>query len=314
MTDKPEVSVIVVSFNTKDMTLAAIRSVVDLTKGVSYELIVLDNASSDGSADAIAQEFPDVRLIRSPDNLGFGRANNLAAEAAVGEYVLLLNPDTLVFEDSIAALVDFARERPEAGVWGGRTVFADGSLNPYSCWRELSLWTLLCGALMLSRIFKGSGFFNPEAYGGWLRDDVRPVDIVTGCFLLMKMDQWRRLGGFDPQFFMYAEEADLCYRARLEGARPHLTPDACIVHYGAASEKVFGPKVVRLFAGKVTFMRKHWSPARRRLGLAIYVSHVWLRLTGYGLVGAIAGGRFRETRDAWLHVWRSRGDWMGGYV
>lgn len=315
MSARPKVSILVVSYNTKDITLAAIRSVYKHVERVSYEVIVVDNASSDGSDDAIAAEFPQCTLIRSEDNVGFGRANNLAALSATGEYVLLLNPDTELLDDAIADVVEFAERRPEGGIWGGRTVFKDGSLNPYSCWRYMSLWSLTCGALGLSRMFSNSDFFNAEAYGGWQRGEEREVDIVTGCFLLLKRELWNKLGGFDPTFFMYAEEADLCYRAHLMGARPMISPEATLIHLGAVSDRAFGPKVVRLWKGKMTFARKHWSGPRIFMAKTIYRAHAIGRITLLSILAPLTGRqRFKDTLEAWKFIWSRQSEWAPGYA
>ena len=213
----PVLSILVISYNTRAMTLDCLRTVVAETR-TPYELIVLDNASADGSAEAIAAEFPEVRLIASPENLGFAEGNNVAARVARGEYLLLLNPDTLVLRGALDKLLGFARAEPQAGIWGGRTLFADGSLNPSSCWRRLDLWALAMRASGLAGLFRDSPVFNAEAYGGWRRDSPREVDIVTGCLFLIRRETWDRLGGFDPTFVMYGDEADLCRRAQAIGA------------------------------------------------------------------------------------------------
>ncbi len=249
---EPVVSVIVVSYNTRAMTIDCIASVLEQTS-VPYELIVLDNASPDGSAAAIAGAFPPesgVRLIASPENLGFARGNNVAAREATGDYILLLNPDTLVLDHAIDRLVAFAGRVPEAGIWGGRTLYDDGSLNPFSCWGRMTAWSLTCRLLGLTAIFRSSEFFNPEVYGAWPRDSEREVDIVTGCLFLIARETWDRLGGFDPAFVMYGEEVDLCLRARAAGLRPAITPEATIIHYRGASEKVRSDKMVRLLRSK----------------------------------------------------------------
>ncbi len=183
----PVLSILVVSYNTRAMTLDCLRSVVAETR-TPYELIVLDNASADGSAEAVAAEFPQARLIASPENLGFAEGNNVAARDARGEYLLLLNPDTLVLRGALDKLLAFAKEKPQAGIWGGRTLYADGSLNPFSCWRRLDLWALAMRATGLVSLFRESPIFNAEAYGGWRRDTVRGVDIVTGCLFLIRRD------------------------------------------------------------------------------------------------------------------------------
>lgn len=306
MSDSPTVSILVVSFNTKEMTLACLRSVFAETTRTPFELIVLDNASGDGSADAIEREFGGrARLIRSAENLGFARANNVASEGARGEFLLLLNPDTVVLNGAIDRLVEFARTRPEAGIWGGRTVFADGRLNPSSCWRRMSVWNLACRAFGLSTLMPNSGVFHSEAYGGWARDSVRAVDIVSGCFFLITSSLWRTLQGFDPGFFMYGEEADLCLRARRLGARPHVTPGAEIVHYGGASETVREDKVSRLLSAKARLIRRHMG--RGRVGLSLMLLALWP--LSRSLAGrATRGGAGRG--DVWSEVWARRREWL----
>jgi hypothetical protein len=138
--------------------------------------------------------------------------------------LLLLNPDTLILDDAIDRLFAFAENTPILGIWRGRTVFADGSLNPKSCWRQMTIWSVFCTLVGLS-FFRSSPVFYSEGYGGWPRNTVRRVDLVTGCFFLIDRDLWERLCGFDPTFFMYGEEADLCLRAATLGAKPTVTPD-----------------------------------------------------------------------------------------
>ncbi|MDH5453308.1 MAG: glycosyltransferase family 2 protein, partial [Paracoccaceae bacterium] len=181
---KQNLTVIVVSYNTRELTLAALRTLFAQTRDTAMKVVVFDNASDDGSADAIAAEFTNVQLIRSSENLGFARANNLVAEKADTEWLLLLNPDTEVHAGAVDRLVAFAQAHPKAGIYGGRTVFPDGSLNMASCWMRITPWSTVCSAFGLSAIFPNSAIFNPEAIGGWQRDTVRDVDIVVGCFFL----------------------------------------------------------------------------------------------------------------------------------
>ena len=255
--DKPELSILLVNWNTRDMTLECLRSVYAQTTRTTFEVIVVDNASSDGSAEAIAREFPQVILMAESENHGFGRATNLQAARARGQQILLLNTDTVVLDQAIDALVEFSRRTPQARIWGGRTLFADGSLNPTSCWGRPTPWTQLCFATGLSARFPRSTLFNARAYPGWARDSEREVAIVTGCLLLIDADFWRELGGFDPAFFMYGEETDLCMRAARLGARPMITPDATIIHYGGGSTTSKADKIVRLMACNITLSRKH---------------------------------------------------------
>lgn len=303
--DAPLLTILVVSYNTRDMTLACLDSVQAQTRETDYELIVFDNASTDGSADAIAARFPAARLIRSPGNLGFARANNVAAREARGRLLLLLNPDTVILDGAIDKLVAFSRRRPEALIWGGRTLFGDGSVNRTSCFRQISLWSLACRAAGLSVLFPASEIFNAQAYGRWDRDTERAVEVVTGCFLLLPLELWRRLDGFDLSFVMYAEEADLCLRAARLGARPRVTPEAEIIHYGGASETVRADKMVKLLQGTVALVRKHWRWPARPIGCWLLRMIVWTRH-----VAATARGRGGE----WSALWRRRGEWRNGYA
>ncbi|MDR3499400.1 MAG: glycosyltransferase family 2 protein [Parvibaculum sp.] len=311
----PKLSIIIISYNTREMTLACLRSVFAETRDVPFEIIVVDNNSPDGSAKAIAEAFPNIRLMAERDNHGFALGNNIAAREAKGEFLLLLNPDTVVLDRAIDRLMGFAAERPQAGIWGGRTVFADGSLNPASCWQRITLWNLVCRASGLAAIFSGSEFFNPEAFGGWQRDSVRQVDIVSGCFFLLRRELWERLGGFSPEFFMYGEEADLCLRARAFGVRPHITPEATIIHYGGASETVRADKTVRLLKAKVHLIRRHWSHFASRFGVLLLAAWPLSRLIALSVLSRLRPTAPRtESLETWKKVWASRDEWLRGYA
>lgn len=303
-TPMPRLTIIVVSYNTRQITLDCLTSIYAQTHEIDFELIVVDNASSDGSADAIAEAFPQADLLRSAENLGFARANNIAATRARGEYLLLLNPDTVVLDQSIDRLMRFAITQPDAMIWGARTLFPDNRLNPYSCWRDQSLWTLFCRLTGVTRLAPESNLWNPEVYGGWLRDTEREVDIVVGCVFLIPRAFWERLGGFDLRFVMYAEEADLCLRARALGARPRLTPSAEFVHYGAASDTVRADKTVRVIKAKMTLILKHWQGPRRWLGIWLMALWPWSRQLLE---------RLRGRPGEWSEIWARRKEWMKGY-
>jgi GT2 family glycosyltransferase len=255
-----------------------------------------------------------VSLRRSGENLGFARANNVASAEAHGEYLLLLNPDTVVLDRAIDRLVAFADTHPEAGIWGGRTLYADGSLNPTSCWGRMTLWSLICTSIGLTAMFRNLELFNPEGYGSWQRDSVRQVDIVTGCLLLIRRSLWDTLGGFDPKYFMYGEEADLCLRAGLIGARPVVTPDAAIIHYGSASDKHRPDKDVAILKAQITTIRQHWPPVQRRLGELIIRTAPLVRAVCYSLAARVSGrSKIVERARASAEVWGKRRLWMSGY-
>ena len=311
--DAPEsqaigLSVVVVSYNTKELTLECLRSIFDQTPDVTFEIIVVDNASADGSADAIRAKFPSVELLALHQNIGFGPACNLAAEGARGTYIVLLNPDTVVLDRALERLHAFMEAHPEAGAAGGRALLGDGSLDPGSVWGRMTLWSTFCAAVGLGVLFRRSRLFDPEALGHWERDTVRSVDVISGSLLIMRRDLWNRLGGFDPRFFMYCEDADLCLRVRQADLECQICPDAVIVHYGGASESVKADKIVRLFRAKSLYFEKHWSEPAARLGAQMLSLHATTRMFAYG-VSRLAAPRHQPPFETWRTIWEQRTDW-----
>lgn len=309
----PVVSVLVISYNTQAMTLDCLASVLAETT-VPYELVVLDNASPDGSAAAIAAAFPDLRLIASDTNHGFAVGNNIAAREATGKYVLLLNPDTLVLDHAIDRIVAFAERTPEALIWGGRTLHGDRTLNPGSVFGRVTLWSLFCRASGLAVVLPRSEVFNPEEMGRWDRGAERAVDVVQGSFFLIRRDVWEALGGFDPAFVMYGEEQDLCLRATATmGARPRMTPEATIVHYHGASSKRAEREIMTLKA-RVTMIRRHFPAWQQPPALFLLGLWPWSRMVSGGALAKLSGRRqFAEAAERWRTVWRARADWRRGY-
>lgn len=306
MAKPPVLSIIVVSYNTREMTLACLRSVYAQTT-TPFELIVVDNASSDGSAEAIAAEFPDLTLMAETENHGFAKANNMAAKHCTAPYLLLLNPDTVVLDGALDALYAFSQAKPEALIWGGRTYYGDMSLNPRSCWQRITLWNLFCRATGLAGMFKNTTLFNPEAYGSWDRGDIRPVDIVVGCLFLISRENWNTLGGFDLTFVMYGEEADLCHRASKElGAIPHTTPAASIIHYAGASETVRADKVIRVNRAKVELIKRHLPAWQQPIAKMLFAAWPLSRRIALGLIG-------RPSARDWSEVWARRNEWKNGF-
>ena len=305
-----ELTVIVVTWNTRELTLRCLETLFDNTPNLRMRVIVADNHSEDGSADEIAKRFPQVDLIRNPGDFGFARANNEAIELVESEWLLLLNPDTEVHPNAINNLLAFSKQHPEAGVTGGRTVFPDGSLNPKSAWNKLTPWSLFCSLTALSRLFRQSAFFNPEEIGGWNRDTVRHVDVVQGSFFMIPTALWKRLGGFDRRYFMYGEEADLCLRAAALGYRPMITPDAQIMHLGGASAPR-GVRMLQNWTARATLVRGHWPKLLIPVGLA----ELWLCCATRALATATLGklsGRTNPNGD-WLMMWAKRREWLQGY-
>lgn len=296
----PDVSILIVAYECRDALGECLRSIEPAKGEVAVEIVVCDNASTDGTVELLRSEFPDVRLVALPENVGFARGVNRAAELASGEYLLLLNPDTVLHEDGgLERLLAFARGHPEHGLYGGRTLWPDGSLCPGSVWGAPSLWSHACFAFLLSSAFRGSRVFDPDSLGRWRRDSVRRVGVVTGCLLLVTREDWEALGGFDERFFMYGEDVDLSLRAARAGRPPVLVPAIEITHtVGVSSESRPGRKTL-VMKGKATVARKHSGPVRRTLAL--------------GLMRLGVGIRALLRIDPWPEVWRARSEWLAGY-
>ncbi|MBV1903130.1 MAG: glycosyltransferase family 2 protein [Marinosulfonomonas sp.] len=309
----PMVSIIVISYNTCALTLACLQSIYAQTQR-PFEVIVVDNASTDGSAAAIKRDFPDVILLTETVNHGFGPAHILAVEKAQAPWLLLLNPDTVVLDGALDKLMDFATQTPDAGIWGGRTLYGDGSLNPTSCFARMTLWSIFCRVTGLNALFRKSRIFNSEYFGNWQRDTERNVDIVTGCLFLIERKNWIRLDGFTQEFSMYGEEVDLCLRARKIGLRPAVTPHATIIHYGGASQDVRSDKLVRLMKAKIELIKRHFPAPTRRIGMWMFGLWPLSRRLALTLAGSLSkNGDTKKNAGIWNDVWKRRAEWKDGY-
>lgn len=312
----PVVSIIVVSWNTKEMTLEALRTAIEETVETPYEMIVVDNASEDGSADAIADAFPDLdHFLPETANHGFAKGNNIAAKYARGEYLLLLNPDTVTLDGAIDKLMAFARAHPEAKIWGGKTLMGDKTtLNPTSIFKHITLWSVFTQAVGISGLLTKIPGWAPEAYTPDQYNDPRPVDIVSGCFFLIRRDLWEKLDGFDLDYIMYADEADLCQRAKVYGAQPMYTPDATIVHYLGASSTVKVNRLIMLMRARASLVLQYFRPGTRKIGVWLMTLSLFTKGAAYSLLGRVAGrASWRENGAGLLEVFRRRGEWMKGY-
>jgi N-acetylglucosaminyl-diphospho-decaprenol L-rhamnosyltransferase len=305
----PDVTVIIVTYNSEKDIRACLESVFKERNHVSQQVIVLDNNSSDRTAAIVREEFPQVKLLIPDSNLGFAGGNNEAARHADGEFLLLLNPDTIILRNAIDHVVDFARAHPSHGLYGGRTLKVDGSLEPSSCWGLPGLWSLTMFATGLSTVFRRHAIFDPESLGAWKRDSIREVGVITGCFLLTKSNFWKQLGGFDERFFMYGEDTDLSLRCRRAGCRPIICPDAELIHAIGRSSSQPIHKAILLYTGKAEYIRRRWSGLAQTLALALLATGVRLRAFG-AQVARVLGG---SPASPWIELWLRRGEWLPGY-
>lgn len=305
-----DVAIIIVTYNSSGEIEACLRSVFAQRRSVTQQVVVVDNMSTDGTVSIVREKFPEVVVIEPGKNLGFAAGCNLGASQADAEFILLLNPDTEVLEHGIDVVVEFAQAHPGFGMYGGRGFQPDGSLERSSCWGAPSLWSFTTFALGLSSIFRHNAFFDPESLGGWPRDTVRTVGVITGCFLLVSKQNWSRLGGFDERYFMYGEDADLTRRAWDLGMKPVICPDAKFMHEVGKSSATHLAKAMLLYKGKACYVRTHWSGLHQSLGLAMLALGVWIR----AMAERIRGFDTRSPdQSPWSGLWRRRDEWKAGY-
>ena len=304
----PNLSIILVSYNTVAYITRALASVYQETLETSFEVIVVDNASTDDSVAVLRQQFPQIKLIESKQNLGFAGGVRLGVAQASGHYLLLLNPDTVILDNAIDKLIKFAQQYPNNGIWGGVTLNNDLSLNSQHAWEKPTFKNLLFSALGLSKTFNKSAFFNSANYGDWARDSIKEVDILSGCFFLTTRQLWDQLGGLDASFFMYAEEADYCLKAKALGYQPIVTPDARIIHHGGVSHSHFSGKMIKLLKGKVELIHRHIPAYKRPFYKALLSLYVWNKHIQHKFLKAGT-----EAQLEWQKVIEQRANWQQGY-
>lgn len=286
-----QLSIIIVNWNTRDITRDCLRSVREHAGGLSYEVIVVDNASSDGSAEMVRAEFPDVRLIANDTNLGFGRANNQAMRVARGRYFLLLNSDTVVCDDAIQRLVNFVANDPAIGIAGCKLLFADRTLQS-SCSRFPSLRVALLEDLMLYKFLPRRLQGELLLGGYWPHDHARDVDAVWGAAMIVRREVFEQTNGFDERIFMYGEDLEWCMRVRDRGWRIAFTPEAAIIHLNhKSSEQKYGDERIDLCH------KRAYEIYRQRAGLAAMLLMMLVKTFGalvrVGYFGLRAKGRGR---------------------
>lgn len=255
-----DLSVLIVNYNVKAYIDQCLRSVERASQGLQVEVIVVDNASSDGSVAHIQKHFPWVTCIASPENLGFGRANNLAAAQAKGEFVLYLNPDTVVPEDNFRRALDVMRSKPEIGSMGCRMIDGSGHFLPESKRGLPTPAVALFRILGLAKLFPKHPRFGAYYAGHLAPEESGYVDVHCGAWMLMRDSVRQEIGGFDEAFFMYGEDIDLSYRVVQAGYRNYYLADSPILHYKGESTKHQSWHYIKTFhEAMAIFANKHFK-------------------------------------------------------
>jgi len=299
------VSVLIVGYRNLRHLDACIGGAIRSMRGIDGEILFID-CSNDGSSDFVRERFPSVRVLPFCGNLGFGRGNNHLAREATGDYLLLLNPDTVPQSDEIARLVRFADAHPSGGAFGGRCVFPSGEHDLGSHQPMLRVSGLVLTLLGLASL-----------RGGALPlDAARPqrVEVISGAFMLVRRGLWERLGGFDELFFMYTEEVDLCRRIADAGFELWADPSIVMIHDAGSGDPDNPKKRLQLLRGNATFLRKHFGPVAASIGCLAMLANEATRLlyarTLLPLRNPVRAGRLVERCR---HTVANRAEWWNGW-
>jgi GT2 family glycosyltransferase len=273
----PLVSALVVNYNVRASLLDALRALYS-SHDSSLEAVVVDNASTDGSADAVEAAFPQVKVIRLGENLGFGRANNAGLKSCDGELVLLLNPDVIVDENCVRNLAGFMSNTPGAGAAGPQLNRPDGRPDLAARRAFPSPASALYRFLGLSRIFPKSSRFNRYNLGHLPADSVHEIDAGTAACLMVRRAAIDQVGFFDPEYFMYGEDLDLCFRLRKGGWKIYYVPDAMAVHLkGTSTRQAAGRMRYEFHRAMWVFHRKHYASSTPALANGMVWVGIWAR-------------------------------------
>ncbi len=305
----PDLSVVILNWNVRDLLRGCLRSLLRASgegevdgRPLAVEIIVVDSASADGSAGMVEQEFPEVRLIASGENLGYSRGNNLGLAASRGRHLLVLNPDTQVAAGALRTLVAYTEAHPQAGILGPRLLNADGSPLP-----SRRRFPTLATAFFESTWFQGVAprRLLDRYYARDLPEDAAAeVEWVTGACLLVRRAVYEQIGGFDEGFFMYSEELDYCRRARAAGWQVVYFPEAVVYHFeGKSSEQAVPERHLRFQRSKIRYFRKyHGRAAAFALWLFLLASYAYqLALEAFK---AILGHKRAMRRERVGAYWR----------
>ena len=284
-----DISFIIVNWNAKIHLLECLESLVKESKGHDAEIIVVDNGSTDGSTGAVLEFFPGVILIENLKNLGFAMANNIGIKNCKGKYVCLVNSDVMVLGGSIGAMYDYMERHPAVGILGPQILNSDLTIQP-SCKSFPTLWNCFCRTMALDSFFPKTRFFKGEFMTYWSHNTLSAVDIIVGCFWMVRRIAIDEVGLLDERFFIYSEDKDWCKRFHEKGWEVIYFPDAKVIHYGGASS---ANEPIRFYLemqkANLQYWEKHHGSISTGLFRWMLIINNFCRLIGYKIIKVYAG-------------------------
>jgi hypothetical protein len=285
--ERPKVSAVVVTWNVRDFTLRCLHALHARAQGLPIEVIVVDNASGDGTADAVRLAFPDAVVITNDQNVGFPRANNQALRVASGDYILFLNPDTIVGEGTLRACVEALDGDASVGMVGCRLLYENGDVQLECARRPYLLRHLVMETLYLHMLFPRHPFFGHHLMGDWDHTGTRDVEAISGAFMMVRRDVALAMGGLPEDLFMYHEDLSFCLRVRRAGWRIRYLGDHTTTHYWQRSSRG-STAPLELLEGehKLLLIRESQGPLAASIGRGVFAVRSALRL-GIAGVGSL---------------------------
>ena len=258
--DKINISIVIVNYNSMDYLFHCINSIKKSTGSLSIEIIVVDNNSTDGTLEDVKSRFPDVNFIELEENLGFGKANNIGAAVSSGEYILILNPDTVLEENTLSEMYEFMEKNRDVGVAGCKVLNSDGTFQ-LACRRGFPTpWVSFTKLFGLQSLFPKVKLFAQYNQTYKPINETYEVDSVIGAFMFIRRSSWEKVNGFDESFFMYGEDIDLCYRIKQNKEKVMYVHTTSIIHYKGVSTKRSSIDVLSHFYDAMTiFSKKHFA-------------------------------------------------------
>ena len=303
-----DVSIIIVNWNTKDFLQECLHSVFETTHEVTFEVIVVDNGSCDGSLEMVTENYPYVKLIQTGSNLGFAKANNVGIKNSKGRHICLVNSDVVIREGCIDKMYMYIQQHPPIGILGPRILNPDLTLQS-SCRGNLSLWNTFCRSLALDTIFPRSTLFGGLLMNYWPHDTIRRVDAILGCFWMVRREALNQVGLLDEQFFMYAEDIDWCKRFWKTGWEVVFFPYAEAIHYGGGSSlEVPIKSYVKANRSSFVYWRKYHGKVMLTCFYSVILIGEIIRIVRASILFLIKSSerteaRFKIMRSFWCILW-----------